>query len=229
MFDSPFHYTFFQAIGVTMSDMSQMKNPHHSIKAIVFDLDGVYFNKGKAEFLSSLAHYGVKEANAKSVFLTSQHMADYKLGKIDDNEFWTWAESQWNTGLSNHELIELMLDGYVIDERVAQLATRVQHAGYKTLICSNNFPARINGLERKFGFLQQSDTAVFSYQVHAAKPSTEIFAELLRRSGRQPQEIVYADDKPTALTGAKDLGINTLVYTDFDTYRDDLQELGIIL
>lgn len=209
--------------------MSQTKNPHHSIKAIVFDLDGVYFNKGKAKFLSSLAHYGVKEANAKSVFLTSQHMADYKLGKIDDNEFWTWAESQWNTGLSNHELIELMLDGYAIDERVAQLATRVQHAGYNTLICSNNFPARVNGLERKFGFLQQFDTAVFSYQVHAAKPSTEIFAELLRRSGRQPQEIVYADDKPTALTGAKDLGINTLVYTDFDTYRDDLQELGIIL
>lgn len=209
--------------------MSQTKNPHHSIKAIVFDLDGVYFNKGKAEFLSSLTRYGVEEASAKSVFLTSQHMADYKLGKIDDNEFWTWAESQWHTGLSNHELIELMLDGYAIDERVMQLAKTVRRKGYKTLICSNNFPARIQGLERKFGFLQQFDTAVFSYQVHAAKPSTEIFAELLRRSGRQPQEIVYADDKPTALTGAKDLGINTLVYTDFDTYRDDLQELGIIL
>ena len=156
-------------------------------------------------------------------------MADYKLGKIDDNEFWTWAESQWNTGLSNHELIELMLDGYVIDERVAQLATRVQHAGYKTLICSNNFPARINGLERKFGFLQQFDTAVFSYQVHAAKPSTEIFAELLRRSGCQPQEIVYADDKPTALTGAKDLGINTLVYIDFEKYCNDLQVMGVVV
>ena len=209
--------------------MSQTKNPHHSIKAIVFDLDGVYFSKGKAEFLSSLTRYGVEEASAKSVFLTSQHMADYKLGKIDDNEFWTWAESQWNTGLSSHELIELMLDGYAIDERVMQLVQTVRCKGYKTLICSNNFPARIQGLERKFGFLQQFDTAVFSYQVHAAKPSTEIFAELLRRSGRQPQEIVYADDKPTALTGAKDLGINTLVYTDFEKYCNDLQAIGVVV
>lgn len=209
--------------------MSQTKNPHHSIKAIVFDLDGVYFSKGKAEFLSSLTRYGVEEASAKSVFLTSQHMADYKLGKIDDNEFWTWAESQWNTGLSSHELIELMLDGYAIDERVMQLVQTVRCKGYKTLICSNNFPARIQGLERKFGFLQQFDTAVFSYQVHAAKPSTEIFAELLRRSGRQPQEIVYTDDKPTALTGAKDLGINTLVYTDFEKYCNDLQAIGAVV
>ena len=209
--------------------MLQTKNSHHSIKAIVFDLDGVYFSKGKAEFLSSLTRYGVEEASAKSVFLTSQHMADYKLGKIDDSEFWTWAESQWNTGLSNHELIELMLDGYAIDERVMQLVQAVRRKGYKTLICSNNFPARIQGLERRFGFLQQFDTAVFSYQVHAAKPSTEIFAELLRRSGCQPQEIVYADDKPTALTGAKDLGINTLVYTDFEKYCNDLQAIGVVV
>ncbi len=209
--------------------MSQMKNSHHSIKAIVFDLDGVYFNKGKSEFLSSLTRYGVEEASAKSVFLTSQHMADYKLGKIDDNEFWTWAESQWNTGLSSHELIELMLDGYAIDERVMQLVQTVRRKGYKTLICSNNFPARIQGLKRKFGFLQQFDTAVFSYQVHAAKPSTEIFAELLRRSGCQPQEIVYADDKSTALTGAKDLGINTLVYIDFEKYCNDLQAMGVVV
>lgn len=206
-----------------------MKNSHHSIKAIVFDLDGVYFNKGKSEFLSSLTRYGVEEASAKSVFLTSQHMADYKLGKIDDNEFWTWAESQWNTGLSSHELIELMLDGYAIDERVMQLVQTVRRKGYKTLICSNNFPARIQGLKRKFGFLQQFDTAVFSYQVHAAKPSTEIFAELLRRSGCQPQEIVYADDKSTALTGAKDLGINTLVYIDFEKYCNDLQAMGVVV
>lgn len=209
--------------------MSQTKNPHRSIKAIVFDLDGVYFNKGKAEFLSSLTRYGVEEASAKSVFLTSQQMADYKLGKINDDEFWAWAESQWNTGLSNHELIELMLDGYAIDERVMQLVKTVRRKGYKTLICSNNFPARIQGLERRFGFLQQFDTAVFSYQVHAAKPSTEIFAELLRRSGCQPQEIVYADDKPTALTGAKDLGINTLVYTDFEKYCNDLQAIGVVV
>ncbi|RKV91198.1 MAG: HAD family hydrolase [Candidatus Saccharimonas sp.] len=122
-----------------------------------------------------------------------------------------------------------MLDGYAIDERVMQLVQTVRRKGYKTLICSNNFPARIQGLKRKFGFLQQFDTAVFSYQVHAAKPSTEIFAELLRRSGCQPQEIVYADDKSTALTGAKDLGINTLVYIDFEKYCNDLQAMGVVV
>ena len=208
--------------------MQQNTHSKQPIKAIVFDLDGVYFDKGKNEFLDALSRYDVDRVSAETVFLQSQQMADYKLGNIGDGDFWSWAESQWKTGLSNQELVELMLKDYTIDGRVATLAKTVRKSGYKTLICSNNFPARVEGLEKKFGFLQDFDTAVFSYQIHAAKPSVEIFSELLHRSSCQPHEIVYADDKSSSLGGAKKLGIRTLLYTDFDTYCKDLQSMGVV-
>ena len=174
-----------------------------------------------------MSRYGIDRISAETVFLKSQQMADYKLGNIGDGDFWSWAESQWKTGLSNQKLVELMLKDYAIDGRVATLAKTVRKNGYKTLICSNNFPARVEGLEKKFGFLQDFDTAVFSYQVHAAKPSVEIFSELLHRSGCQPHEIVYADDKSSSLGGAKKLGISTLIYNDFNTYCKDLHGMGV--
>jgi hypothetical protein len=39
------------------------------IKVITFDLDGVYFTKGKYEFINSLSSLGVNEEEAKRVFL----------------------------------------------------------------------------------------------------------------------------------------------------------------
>ena len=138
--------------------MQQNTHSKQPIKTIVFNLDGVYFDKGKNEFLDALSRYDVDRVSAETVFLQSQQMADYKLGNIGDGDFWSWAESQWKTGLSNQELVELMLKDYTIDGRVATLAKTVRKNGYKTLVCSNNFPARVEGLEKKFRFLQDFDT-----------------------------------------------------------------------
>ncbi len=44
------------------------------IKVITFDLDGVYFPNGKANFIKSLENLGVSEDEAKRVFLKSTQM-----------------------------------------------------------------------------------------------------------------------------------------------------------
>ena len=41
------------------------------IKAITFDLDGVYFPNGKANFIKALVNLGVAEDEAKRVFFRS--------------------------------------------------------------------------------------------------------------------------------------------------------------
>lgn len=44
------------------------------IKAITFDLDGVYFVNGKANFITNLQKLGISETEAKRVFLQSDQM-----------------------------------------------------------------------------------------------------------------------------------------------------------
>ncbi|HUB93482.1 MAG TPA: HAD-IA family hydrolase [Verrucomicrobiae bacterium] len=198
------------------------------IQAITFDLDGVYFPDGKANFVKAIEALGVSHDEVKRVFAGSREMNElYKLGKMTDDEFWGWAAKEWQLDSSPEELIKILIDSYSVDPNVEHAVKSVRQKGYKTLICSNNFPARVNGLQERFHFLDNFDVAVFSYEAGAAKPSEEIFKELTKRSGLPPESIIFADDDEEKLAGAKNLGIVTFLYESFDTFVAQLNELGV--
>ena len=198
------------------------------VKAITFDLDGVYFVNGKSKFIKALGELGVSEDEAKRVFLKSDEMNNlYKTGKMTDEEFWSWAAKEWRLNKSPQELIDLLTQGYSVDDNVVNVIKKVRENGYKTLICSNNFPARVNGLHKKFSFLDNFDTPVFSYEVGAAKPSEEIFSALIERSRVNADEIVYADDFGEAVKTAKKLGIQALFYENFEQFIRELRGLDV--
>lgn len=198
------------------------------IKAICFDLDGVYFLNGKTNFITSLKYLGVSEEEGKRVFLKSDEMnKQYKLGKISDSEYWSWALKEWNLSLSEKEVVDLLIAGYEINYDAVSLVRKVRQNGYKTVICSNNFPARVIGLQKRFGFLDDFDVTVFSYELGIDKPNIEIFRELIRKTNVKPDQIVFSDDDPDKMAGAKDLGINTFVYTDFESYMEKLKKFGV--
>ena len=198
------------------------------IKAICFDLDGVYFLSGKSNFIKNLGNYGISEEDAKRVFLRSDEMnREYKLGKMTDEEYWSWALNQWSLDMTVQDVIDLLISGYEVNGPAAEYVKKVRNAGYKTLICSNNFPARINGLQNRFGFLDDFDVHVFSYDVGFDKPSKEIFQILIDKTQVFPEEIFYSDDDDSKMDGAKELGITTFLYTDFAAFIDYLESLGV--
>ena len=198
------------------------------IKAITFDLDGVYFVNGKSNFISNLGKLGVSEDEAKRVFLQSDQMNKlYKEGKMTDDEFWSWASKEWELNKTPEELIDLLISGYEVDNNVVEVVKKVRTNGYKTLICTNNFPARINGLQEKFKFLDNFYAWAFSYEVGATKPSIKIFQELVNKSGVKPEEIVFADDNNDNLQGAKQVEIQAFFYEGFGKFLGKLGRLGI--
>ena len=200
------------------------------IKAITFDLDGVYFVNGKSNFIKNLGELGVSEAEAKRVFLQSDEMNfQYKMGKMTDEEFWSWALKEWKLSLSVTEIVELLIKGYEVDENVVEVVKKVRALGYKTLVCTNNFPARMQGLHKRFGFLDNFDVAVVSCEEGCIKPQKELFQALIQKSGVAAHEIFIADDYEAALETAKSLGIETLYYTDFAGFLARLRELGVVV
>lgn len=198
------------------------------IQAITFDLDGVYFPNGKQNFLKALGLLGVPEDEARRVFLKSREMNElYKLGAMTDAEYWAWAAKEWKLEKTSDQLMKLLIESYDVDENVVSTVRAVRKNGYKTLVCSNNFPARVNGLQQRFHFLDDFDTSVFSYEVKAAKPSGAIFSELIKRAGVPAEAIVFADDTADNLTGARKLGITTFLYEGFDAFVGSLKKLGV--
>lgn len=200
------------------------------IKAITFDLDGVYFINGKSNFISNLIKLGVSEDEAKRVFLQSDEMNhQYKEGKMTDDEYWTWASNEWKLTKTSQELIDLLISGYEVDQNVIEVVKKVRANGYKTLICTNNFPARINGLQNRFKFLDDFDGMAISYEVKSSKPDSKIYQKLIEVSGVSANEIVYADDHEENILEAQKLGIQAFFYEGFDKFLGKLKELGVDL
>lgn len=198
------------------------------IKAITFDLDGVYFINGKSNFISNLVKLGVSEDEAKRVFLQSDEMNhQYKEGKMTNDEYWSWAAKEWKLDKTPKELIGLLISGYEVDNNVVEAVKKVRANGYKTLICTNNFPARINGLQERFKFLDDFDGKAVSYEIGYSKPNSKIYQKLIDVSGVSANEIVYADDNDENIKNAQELGINAFFYEGFDKFLDKLKELGV--
>ena len=144
-----------------------------------------------------------------------------------DDEFWAWASKEWKLDKNPQELIDLLISGYEVDKNVVEVVKKSRKKGYKTLICTNNFPARINGLQERFKFLDNFDAWALSYEVGATKPSIKIFQELVNKSGVKPEEIIFADDNNDNLERAKQVGIQAFFYEGFDKFIDKLQDLGV--
>jgi FMN phosphatase YigB (HAD superfamily) len=102
----------------------------HLIKAITFDLDEVYFSNGKANFLKALEARGVTGVEAKRVFLKSGEMNErYKLGKMFDEEYWSWAAEEWKFDSSPQSLIDLLGACYDVDPKVETMVRKVHEKG----------------------------------------------------------------------------------------------------
>tara|TARA_Y100000310_G_C20450332_1_gene700399 strand:- start:143 stop:748 length:606 start_codon:yes stop_codon:yes gene_type:complete len=198
------------------------------IRAITFDLDGVYFLNGKSNFITNLVKLGVSKEMATNVFLKSEEMNRfYKTGKMSDREYWQFAINKWGLSLSVGEIVNLLIKGYEINSEIVNVVKGVRKKGFKTCICSNNFPARINGLQKKYSFLDDFDAISLSYQVGATKPSVKIFQDLVDRAKVKPEEIIFADDNDDNLLGAKKLGIQAFFYEGVEKFFDRLKTLGV--
>lgn len=200
------------------------------IKVVTFDLDGVYFLKGKENFIANLVKLGVPEDEARRVFFKSNQMNEqYKRGLMTGEEYWQWALKEWGLKMSVKEVVDLLISGYDVNKKAQKLARKLRQKGIKTALCSNNFPERVKGLNKRFDFLKEFDVMVLSYEIGALKPEKKIYKELIRQSGVKPEEILYSDDRQDVIEAAKSLGVNAFFYEKFEDFERNLESYGVAI
>lgn len=197
------------------------------IKAVIFDLDGVYFKNGKSNFIKSLVDLGVSEDEAKRVFLKSDLMnKSYKAGKISGEEFWTWAAKEWNIKKSPEELIKILQKGYELNEIAMPLIKLLKAKGIKLIICSNNFKERIKCLDERFNFVKDFDYSILSYEYGILKP--ELFKKIKEKTGFDNSEVLILDDGEDLIKEAIRQGFNAVLCKDNDDLKKYLRDFGVL-
>lgn len=101
----------------------------------------------------------------------------------------------------------------------------VRADGIKTGILSNTVaiytPVQERaGISKVGGF----DPILYSWDVQMTKPHKEIFELALEKLSANPEEILFIDDKPGHLEGAREVGMGTLLFEDTD---DAIKEIRL--
>jgi HAD superfamily hydrolase (TIGR01509 family) len=200
-----------------------------NIKAICFDLDGVYFTqKGKEEFNKWLASFGLSEEQIQQ-FHWSDEMKKLVRGAISNSDFCDFVRKIIGSDISDDEIALSWVRGYEVSDEVRDSVLSAKRQGFITCVCTNNNAIRVDALQEKFNFKNDFDCFASSHEVGDVKPSRVIFERLIDRSGVIPSEIIYADDNADRLEGARELGIETFVFHDFDQFITQLKSRGIDL
>lgn len=176
------------------------------IKAVILDLDGVYFKEGTKNFLDSVAEkFGVSREKVASLYLKSEEMMEYKKGKMQGKDFWDFFITELNIKSNMQEFLELLQRGYNLNPLAEKILHVLKKDGVKPIICTNNFKERIRVLNERFDFVKDFALAIFSYDFGILKP--ELILNVIENSGLKPEEILFLDDSEKNVEGARKFGV----------------------
>lgn len=78
-------------------------------------------------------------------------------------------------------------------------------------------------IERVFGeHLPLFDLVLISSKLHMIKPHKDIFEFAIKEADISPEEILFVDDSKRNIEMAQSLGIQTILFTDFESFKKDL-------
>ena len=186
-----------------------MKN----IKAIIFDLGGVILNISYQNTIDSFKKLGVRntgnfyskktQSNIFNLIETGEITAEQflsELQELTDNATIQEVKDAWNS---------MLLD---FPENRLELLNTLKNE-YKLFLLSNTNSIHINAISNQLGntkwksFCNIFDKMYLSHQIGVRKPNIEAFQFILKQQKLNPNEVLFIDDSPQHIEGAKKLGI----------------------
>lgn len=198
------------------------------IQAVIFDLGGVVFTNGTKNFSEYLGKkYQVDVEKAKALLDKSDIGNAYRTGKITREAFWDAVKRE----LVLHEQIDVLeqkwIDVYVLIEETKAIIDNLSQK-YSVYYLSDNVKERVEAIDKKYGFKKWFTDGISSHEVGVRKPSSEIYQIALKKTGINPDDVLFIDDKENNLTPAKKLGMQTLLFESPEKLATDLKKLSLI-
>ena len=95
-------------------------------------------------------------------------------------------------------------------------------------LCSNTSAAHWELERRRLPFADRLDPVIVSYEVGVMKPDAVIFHALASKARVAPQRVLFVDDRPENVDGAKRAGLQALQFTGVAHLERDLKKLGVL-
>ena len=188
------------------------------IETIIFDFGGVILDIDPQLTMNEFARLGARQLDEeqyqvliheiirkfeRGIFtpeIFRQEMKKFlKLGDIEDQEF----DDAWNA---------LLFD--IPDERIKAIEQSKEH--YQIFLLSNSneihYDLYVRDLQLRFGYREFDELfhkAYFSFDLHMAKPESDIFEFVIYQHNLNRAKTLFIDDMDANLATARKLGLST--------------------
>jgi epoxide hydrolase-like predicted phosphatase len=187
------------------------------IKAVIFDCFGVVIADG-------LEAVVVDQEKTDPSFRSFVHdvIGRSNRGKIKPSD--SHQQISERLGIKYDDLQRKIYSGETRNRRVINLIVELRKK-YKTALLSN---VGKNSLKHRFSDEELSelfDAVVASGEVGLAKPDREIYHHTANLLDVEPEECAFIDDREVYVVGAREAGMQAILYKDFDQMRVELEKL----
>ncbi len=204
------------------------------IKAFLFDLGGVLVRVDSSHSFSQLARaLGKPEGDVRQA-MTPQLMQAYEKGIITSREFYDSLQNNCDAErhLSREDFRRFWQDVLFPVEEMLMFLDRVrQHFPIWYLSNTNDYHYEV--LMEKFEWMKWCEGGIYSFQEGTMKPESRIYEITLKRIPHPAENILFLDDLPANVEGARRAGIQSVLFRDLPGLCQELKsrfpKLGALL
>ncbi len=182
------------------------------IKAILFDLNGVFIKSPKlSERLAE--KYGISADNIWPVL--KEILKKTRLPETRTADVWNPLLEMLHT--SQDDLFEFWFTAESLNEDLLSFSQSLKNEGYQIFVLSNNFPERTAYYRSHFPQIFESVSgSYFSWETGLIKPDPKAYEHLLNENKLRGDECIYFDDSEENIQSAATLGIHGYIYTSLE-------------
>lgn len=192
------------------------------ISGIIFDADGVLING--EQFSKALARdYDVDHDKEKEFFTGT--FQECLVGNADLKESIAPYLSSFGWKGSVDELLEYWFttEHSINDELVAYIQN-LRQTGLPIVLATNQEKYRTEYMLERMGFKDVFDTIYSSAHLGLKKPALDFFDKVVRDMQIPKEEVLFWDDDPANIEGAKEYGLQAEFYSDYDSFKTTMKQ-----
>jgi putative hydrolase of the HAD superfamily len=193
-----------------------------SIKAIVFDADGVVINSPDYFSVQYQKEFGATDDMMQPFF--KGRFKECVVGKADLIEELKPLLRDWKWSGTPEELLKYWFKAeHYIDERIVKEIEVLRSKRIKCYLGTAQEKYRTAYIREEMGFAEIFDKVYTSCEIGHTKPDQEffeyVFSDLNKDEVIRSEEIMFWDDKMSNIDAARDMGWEAHLYTDFDKFH----------
>jgi putative hydrolase of the HAD superfamily len=197
------------------------------IHAILIDYGGVLAEEGFREGLMAIARAnGLDEREFFRQAARLAYESGYVIGKANEAEFWDLIRRKTRVRGSDNELREELLSRFVLRPWMIELVRRLRRQVDEVALLSDQ-TNWLDELDARDDFFREFDRILNSYHMGKGKTDPTIFPDVVRKLGKDPQNVLFIDDNEGHVGRAQFQGLKVHLFVDRKHLWEDLKRLGL--